>query len=200
MSLHRTGWKGEDDGRVRFGRKAKLWLASAIRERLTATDEKHPEPRVYGQELEDIVAWYCEEPMFYVTWVPAAEYRGRGFSHGAWQLDYAAINRDFKLGRKVCLVRRTLEIDNARIKSLDEWLRADIAGTLKCPGRFGGTEELSAEVVKNLSSAAANRRKRWPRRCVQCDRSFKPDHHKATRCPSCRAERRAPTRRARASH
>ena len=47
------------------------------------------------------------------------------------------------------------------LRSLNDWLRADIAGTVR--GVEGGDAAISDEQWASLVGAAEERRKRWPR-------------------------------------
>jgi len=47
------------------------------------------------------------------------------------------------------------------LRSLNDWLRADIQGTVK--GVKGGDDAISDEQWTSLVEAAEDRRKRWPK-------------------------------------
>lgn len=122
----------------------------------------------------------------------ASEFRGRGFSHGAWILDMDAINADLALAKDQLCRARLRAIDAEVIHSLDDYLRADIEGTLAYAGAEGGSGMIETELQNELSAKAWKRRMRWPRKCTACGESFTPDRRTAARCPTCLAERRAP--------
>lgn len=187
-----TDWEGkEDDGRTRFGRKARLWFAHALRASFTEETDDHKRV-IQDDDLDEFVAWYCEDPERYVEWQPEDTYRGRRFAAGGWAINNGIVNADYDQAREEIERARLRAIDAAHISSLDDWLRADIAGTLQFPGCRGGTWgwDQSPEVQSSLAAAARLRRRNWPRRCRGCGESFKADHHKARRCPTCRAEGR----------
>jgi len=175
----------DDDGRVPFGRRARLWFALGIRDRLTATDEEHPKPAASGDELEALVAWYGEDPARYVKWEVANEYRGKSCASGCWVLDMDRINDDLAEALDETTRAKLRAIDAERITSLDQWLRADMEDTLEFPGCNGGLMELPAETRAELSTLAYRRRNNWPRACRSCGESFRPKHWKSRRCRSC---------------
>lgn len=177
--------KEDADGRGEFSRKAQLWFALAIRERLSATDEEHPKPAASDEELDDLVKWFCNDAMLYVKWEVASEYRGKGYSAGAWTLEMDSINRDLNIGREEVRRARLRVADTEVIKSLDEWLEADRSDTLRYEGATGGVPQIEESLSSAMRYAAVMRRATWPRCCVVCGDSFKPERRKARRCPRC---------------
>src|SRR5699024_8655434 len=79
----------------------------------------------------------------------------------------------------------------ASIKSLDDWLLADRAGSLKYQIK-GGSERLDKAVKKSLADSARTRRRTWPLLCTDCGKSFKKrakQRGRVIRCPRCLAKR-----------
>jgi len=179
--------KEDDDGRVYFGQRAKLWLAHALRGQITGTDEAHPKPAAEGEEVEALIEWYMLDPMRYVKWLPEASFRGKGYSVGAWVLDVEMVYFDVKQAREETEHKRQLAIDAAReFTSLEEWLDADLKGDLAYPGCQGGFGALTAEgTPAEQRNAAVSRRARWPRGCQTCGESFTPDRGRSRRCRQC---------------
>jgi hypothetical protein len=194
MSTGTDGWKPENgDGRVKFGHKARQWMAGLIRARLVAEYRKRGVVWEADQ-LDAVVAWYepwvCVsedleslgiETPYYATWVPTDSYRGSGFSTGEWRVLWYEVLRD--LPEAVVAVART--IDAKWIHSLEDWLRADLAGTLHYGGAKGGTDRLDQHQRLELMDATYRRRKSWPRICADCGESRPPAKLNAKRCREC---------------
>ena len=187
-------WKGEstDDGRVKFGRKARLWLDRLIRAKLSSLAGDFKSPTRFDLQDIDGMMWYLftedDDPieLEYVVWADAEEYRGSEFSNGAWCVNWPAILKYLPRAVFVGERKRLRDSDNARITSLDQWLEEDIAGTLAYPGREGGSKDLPDELRSTLANAARKREKRRPIECTDCGGRFISDRRNAKRCATCR--------------
>lgn len=161
-----------------------VWL----RARLQAEPElaaMHAHPTVLKHALD----WLLEDAMRYVLWRPEAEYRGPGYAAGAWALRRDIVAEDFPEAVREGFRRMAREKDAPALASLDDWLRADAAGTLHYRGAPGGSVYLDAATRAGL--ARARSRRPWPRACADCGESFRPSRTDARRCPSCRAHAKA---------
>jgi hypothetical protein len=178
-----TDWRGDSEGSpVRFGRKARAWLRRRLLARMFI---KHPtDAATYcadGVEWDEYsvnlaLAWYMEHPMRYTHWTDNDEYRGHGWSNGAWEFDDVAVQKDWR--QAVDFVDRTLDAE--KCLTVDEWLAADSAGTLWYRGARSGMERVARE------NQSAPRRKRCP-----CGTRFKPKRRNAVHCPACIAAAKA---------
>ena len=101
-----AAWKpdGEpnDDGRAKFGKHARRWLTSRIRQELTRYLNGTAPTRLFGMltitgdDVAALVPWFMEHPMRYVYWVARDEYSGIRFSNGSWRFhaDGEAFDRE----------------------------------------------------------------------------------------------------------
>ncbi|MBK7907546.1 MAG: hypothetical protein IPJ78_13430 [Gemmatimonadetes bacterium] len=198
-------WKMDEtpERRPKFGRRALAWFRSAVRYGVrSANAPRGVDPDDFRERLVD---WFASDHFAYVGWVPHDEYRGMGYPTGAWRLDQPAILRD--LPNAVQAVQdECARLMLARLSSLEDWLAADLSGTLPAaPG--GGATALPSAVRDGLRVAAHGRRERSPRLCPDCGRTWRPrtrivagsawrvfvgNDRLAKRCPECRdAERPA---------
>jgi hypothetical protein len=171
-------WKDKDDEPVRFNRKAQAWLRRNIRSTIFAPSTDDPEFPFESKHdgvlwnatvVNWLLDWYLERPLRYVRWEDATEWRGRGFSSGAWVYVETAVLTDRKEGVAVVDKR----IDESHCATLDEWLRADIAGELLYAGAPSGMERVTTE-----------NRAPSKRRC-ECGARFLPSRRNGRRCCAC---------------
>lgn len=174
-----SGWSEGGDDLPNFGKKARGWFIRMVRGKLS-------EPayacryRMTAEEIEPLVEWYASDPMSFVVWVDCDEYRGRGWSSGAWQIAWDEV-RD-ALGPALDEMR--LANDNAAIRTLDDWLKADLTGSFEFKGASGGSEKLPKKLRRALLAAARERRRNLPRVCA-CGAQFKPASNRQRRCKKC---------------
>ncbi len=150
---------------------------------------------------EDLLSWYLEDSSLYVSWVPTPAYFGPKHACGSWKVETEIVERDYLLGWKT-VRRRNARIHDPAFSTLDEWLRADAAGTLRDPGHPGGKFEMDLPLQDHarLLSASYKRRKSWPQSCPQCGESFRKKVSNQKRCDNCRSrEATGKSRRARGS-
>jgi hypothetical protein len=192
-----SSWKGEDDELPEFGNRARKWFRLVVRqalETMLAREErqgKNPLPR---ETVALIIQRACEQPYRCVYCVPKDEYAGRGYSYYGWAV----------YERELSFVLQDL-IENAReqlresefseaFPSIDDWLRADIAGELPRWTKYQaqGSDNLTARMRGQLSAAARERRRRWPLVCKACGDSFlrRPGQRgRPLYCPACNEAR-----------
>jgi hypothetical protein len=178
----------DSDGIPHFGRKGKQWLARHLRTWLLQNGGTIPWRMVIG-EVTPIVEWFCEQPLRYIMWKDATEYHGKGYSFGAWIVHWDIVKDDLADGLQKLRAQKAQAADASRITSLDDWLRADIGGTLEYRGAQGGTAQLSKELRERLARAALRRRRYWHRACDDCGESFVPKRRNGRRCEECLARR-----------
>lgn len=169
-------WRG-NDGLPNFGRKARKWFARLVRAKI----EEGPSFGMTEEEREKLIERFLADPMPYVTWTDAEEYHGRGWSNGAWSIDWNAVRE----GCQAALEELRAEAETARFPTLDDWLRAELEGTLSSHGASGGSEKLSKKLRRELLAAARARRKNRPRICRSCRAEFTPTSNRALRCTKC---------------
>lgn len=183
-----SSWSEDgDDGLPTFGRKARAWFLRSLRANLR---EKCP-LRV-NDELEPIVQWLAADPRRYVEWLDDEQYRGRRYSNGAWVIDWKAVAEGFHAALADIVTAAECE----RLRTLDDWLRADLDGSLKYV-RAGGSGSLSREVREQLAETARARRRTWPIGCVDCGKTFRRRPRargKPIRCAHCLELRQKSTR------
>ena len=121
--------------------------------------------------VEMLLEWYLERAHIYSQWIEDHEYRGSRFSHGAWHCDVAAVQRDVP----IAFGHVDQALDATRFTTLDEWLEADLAGTLYYRGSEGG-----------MSRVARENRPAARRKCA-CGEKFVPKRRRARRCEKCLA-------------
>jgi hypothetical protein len=85
--------------------------------------------------------------------------------------------------------------DAARIHSLEDWLRADIEGTLQCRSHASGTDAIGGadrETLYYVWDRAEIRQRSWPRLCVTCRQEYRPDAERGNvrSCVPCLDARR----------
>jgi hypothetical protein len=163
MSSVGEAWKDEDpqDGKPKFGRKAQRWFRARLLQHLR---ELQVEPAL----LDALADWYVEETTLYVRWVPATRYSGKGFALGGWELHDDRVLADLLTGLEA--VRATVATAAANaFTSLDEWLAADLAGTIPAYGyQLGGSPRLPEALRGKLKSATWRRDLLRPRECPDC--------------------------------
>lgn len=176
-----SGWTEDgDDGLPNFGRKARAWFARKVRANLNEIGGKYPY-NMTDDEVEPVVARFAADPMPYVEWVDGEEYRGRGWSSGAWQIDWKALHTALV----DVLEELRLEMDTASILSLDDWLKADLDDAFHYEGPAGGSEKLPKRLRRELLAAARDRRRKLPKTCTSCREPYQPTSNRQRRCPKC---------------
>jgi hypothetical protein len=154
-------WRGESDDAPRFTRGARRWFAQHIRAAIETEPQATAIYELRPEEIGQVVGWLQERYTEYVSYLPTEEYRGRGWSHGAWVVDRAALKTGWRLALNTIRGDEG-EAEASVTDSLDEWLRADIAGTVQ--GVKGGDAAIPDEQWASLAGAADARRKRLARR------------------------------------
>jgi len=162
-----------------------MWLRARLRAEPELTAMR-PHPAA----LEHALDWLLEDPMDYVVWRPETEYRGPGYAAGAWVIRRERVVADFREAVRAGFRRVAREKDAAVLTSLDDWLRADAAGTLHYCGAPGGSVSLDEDTRAALARARS-RRLPPPRACGDCGESFRPTRANARRCPACLAHAKA---------
>lgn len=167
--------RDDDDGRPKFGRKARAWLArhieKAIRQHFDAS--WHDEGGI-----RRLVGWYMQNPQRYVRWEDSEEYRGSGYSNGHWTVVSDAITGDEDAAVRECnaaIARECLEADAQHFPTLDDWLRADIAGELAYAGAEGGMPHAQRTTVPGDLRP----------KCRSCGKHFERDKWQSKNCADC---------------
>jgi hypothetical protein len=177
-------WRGSGDGRIKFGPKARAWL-----ERVMRSDLEENSWGLDRCEVEPLVRLLLEQYGYerYVYWSDYTEYRGKGWACGCWTFFVEQLRSDTH-GPVLWELRNgaAKAADAERITSLDDWLRADAAGTLQFKGEQGGTGELSRVLKTKLRLARERRYKKLPRLCPKCRAEFVPNRTNTLKCESCR--------------
>lgn len=174
-----SGWAEEgDDGLPSFGRKARAWFVRKVRAKLGGETHRYS---ITSEEIEGLVQWYGSDPIPYVEWQDGDEYRGRGWSSGAWTIDWDKVNRTLY----TALDELRLARDTAGIKTLDDWLKADLNDSFEFEGVSGGTDKLPKKLRRELKELARARRKKLPHICQSCREEFTPTSNRAKRCTKC---------------
>ncbi len=187
-------WKdrGEDgnpsDGRAKFGRRARAWFLEAVYAYLTVPTKPGAAPVVEDADTAWAIARRLQlNAPELVYWQPMDRYSGRGFSTGSYQLRLAAILQAVEVIARE-MKDAALAKASAHITTLDEWLAADLAGTLP-RGAEGGAAKIPAHDREWLAIYAAARRNTITP-CATCGMRFKRAHMKRRNCPSCVAKNR----------
>jgi hypothetical protein len=175
-----SGRSDDGDDLPGFGRKARAWFKRMVRAMLSDVGASY-RYRMHDGELEPLVERFAADPMAYVEWVDADEYRGRGWSSGAWKINWDKVKADVS----PVLEQMREAKDTDCIKSLDDWLRADLADAFEYPGAEGGTDNLPKKLRRELRAAARVRRRRLPKTCTTCPALFEPRSNRQRRCPKC---------------
>lgn len=190
-------WKGrDDDGLVRFGTRARLWLERRMRQELEKYNNGTAPTKRYGvlpitqDDVVGLVPWFMEDATHYVEWIFYDDYAGARYTRGAWRFNAETVKRDIPQGMEELRDRAAHAADAATVATLDDWLRADMAGTLQHAGWLGGAKDmrLTPEERRGLNYSALTRRYRWPKACATCGESFRDGSCK--NCKACRAKRR----------
>lgn len=181
--MNAAGWKGEGDGgevgdKPRFGRKGRRWLARCIKEKLQEMKTKENGPARDGMEWDTdaLVQWFMQKPRRFVKWENADEYRGKSYTTGAWVVVWDKVNKTIPTAIS--------EAENEPIESLDDWLRADLEGTL-ISAIDGGAHNLPGKLRRQLAQSARARRMLIPLVCVDCRVEFPRRKGYPKRCPKC---------------
>jgi hypothetical protein len=173
-------WTDSPDGIPPFDAGARAWFRLWVERRQGVADVA-PEMRAR------VVALLCDQAAALVWWVPSDEYRGVGFTNGTWRVNTEV----FCAALESCISKATREADAAldapHCASLDVWLAAHAAGTLRSRGAVGGSAHFSPALRCRLFDAAWARSKTWPVRCRGCGESFTPERRRLVRCPTCRS-------------
>lgn len=190
------GWKGKKpkDGPPKFGRKAQRWFRHAVFQWLT-TEPEEGQAHVRDDSLAwKVVDWYLEEHGVYVTWVPGDGYYGPRYSWGSWRLDEVTLTRDVRRGLQEVHNRCAAVVADS-IASLDDWLRADLNGTLPIAGALGASVLFSDERKRDLHFSMLRLTEYGPiKQCKVCDHRFRSDRQHRAYCHECRAAGKAPAR------
>ena len=136
-----------------------------------------------------LVDWFMESAAHFVAWYPERFYRGADRDNGAWGIREQAVDANVKHGLVSAWARydaEQREHDRNEFATLDDWLAADVAGTLKAPGAKGGSAKLPHVARMRLHSKAFARRERWPLPCANCGTSFRPTKRGMKYCSACR--------------
>lgn len=190
-------WKGrDDDGRVRFGTRARLWLERRMRQELERYNNGTAPTKRYGvlpitqDDVVGLVPWFMEDATHYVEWIFYDDYAGARYTRGAWRFNAETVKRDIPQGMEALRDRAAHTADAKAVATLDDWLRADMAGTLQHAGWLGGAEDMRLTPAEraDLSDKAFARRYNWPKACATCGESFRGGEYK--NCKACRAKRR----------
>jgi hypothetical protein len=172
-----SGWTEDgDDGLPKFGKKARRWFMRLLRAKLEANRFD-----IKDDELEPVLARFAANPMPFITWNDAEDYHGRNYSNGAWKIDWNVV----VYGVAAALNELRAEAESARFPTLDDWLRAEVKGTLDSTGRMGGSAKLPKKLRRELQAAARARRKNRARICRTCHTEFTPTCNRALRCKKC---------------
>lgn len=184
-----------------FDRRALRWFRQRLSDILRgALDVPANKMDLAGNEpyFAHLLDWYCERVHRYVHWTPSIHYHGRGFAMGHWEVYWGEVEEDF--GRAVVEAKRAHAAQAlAPIASLEEWLAADLAGTLPA-APVGGSVALSGDLRARLYFSRLKREPKVPdvRRCPSCSvdwtvrvesKYFGLDLH-SKRCPACREQAR----------
>lgn len=186
-------WRGDSDGTPKFGRKAALWFARSIRAKLLEMGGSPPYS-MYQEEVEPIVERFAADPLPYVKWEDADEYRGQGWPLGVWKIQWTKVMTALSTFLLDC--RRDTAL-GGRDLTLDVWLKADIENNKSILGRnyvWGGENRLPKELRTELTQKAVARRRKWPLVCRECGGTFlRPAKRrgKMLRCPKCLAGNRS---------
>jgi hypothetical protein len=178
-------WEGGDPT---FGRDEAVWLRRRIMAHVFG--DLNPEtgwrtgpdklgwPPCLIDEFLDVYA--AEDPLRFVEWIDNDTFLGEGFANGSWHLKPKAVDAFSK--QALDIVDRA--IDAREFPTLDEWLKADIDGTLCFRGEAGGMSLVSPELRDAIKAKRAERGDR--RRCRACGEAFKADRANAKNCQPCR--------------
>lgn len=167
---------------MKFGRRARAWLTRLLTGSFTGIEWFRSHPDVTAEQF---VAWYLESPTRYVTWVDAEEYRGKGYANGAWTVAWDVVRADWFQALQELRDAAARARDAEQFLTLDDWLRAEVAGDLVYRGARGGTERIPDELRSRSMRLAEDRRRQWPIACA-CGKSFVRDRANARRCAECR--------------
>lgn len=181
-----------------FERRALRWFRCRVADILMGVAIDIPagtrEP-LNGTEpyFADLLDWYCARSRRYVYWTAAVHYQGRGFATGHWSVYSGEIEIDFERAQaEATRVHAAREL--ADVASLDQWLAADLAGSLPA-APLGGSHELPEQARAALTTLKQERelRARLRKTCPQCGGRWSvrsglefPHDLNAKRCPSCR--------------
>lgn len=195
MGLSGDEWKGNEpsDGMAKFGKRARRWFSLAVLCHLWHSRGANG-AKLFDDEalVERLAEWFTEEAECYVVWVPTKGYVGKGFTTGEWQLDAFALKRDLPTALQE--IRNTSVRELARgIGSLDEWLLADLRGTLPTSGAVGGSVHFTEERRRGLHLRKMRLTEWGPyRECQTCHHRFRMDRRHRAHCQECRAAGKAP--------
>lgn len=186
-----------------FGRKAARWFRARLAAYLEEVAFRDAARKVTSRDLlPHAVEWYASQPRRFVRWVAATRYSGPGFASGGWELAADAVLDAFPQALTEAQ-RAAAAAVSAQFSTLDEWLAADLAGTIaRAP--LGGSASLDAETRTKLGAASYRRQLWWPLTCPECGAGWRrrmetrgagfvvpvAADRQATRCPDCRAKRR----------
>lgn len=194
-----SAWNPQDERHVKLGKRALCWLGRRIKQELerylnaTAPTTRYGALTITGDDIAALVPWFLEDPMRYVRWISHDNYAGKRFSTGVWRFNADAVKGDIVQGMTVLRDKATRAADAQTVATLDDWLRADTAGTLKYVGAKGGGESmrLGPDERRKLFQNALVRRAYWPRPCSLCGEMFRNPAHGQKRCPACLAAKRS---------
>lgn len=173
---HATGRSEDDDGLPKFGKKARKWFLRLLRAKLEGNRFD-----ITDEELEPVIARFAGDPMPYVKWKDSDQYHGGQYSNGSWTIDWSAVVE----GCASALRELRADAEMARFPTLDDWLHAEVEGTLPASCARGGSAKLPKKLRRELQTAARIRRKNRPRICRGCRSEFTPTCNRALRCRKC---------------
>lgn len=137
---------------------------------------------------ERMVRWLAEGENAgeYATFATSDVYNGSG---GSWRMNYKEIAADLPAAFEWATMTE------ARSEDLETLLARPDRDASVAPREPDGAALVEARdgagARANLRRAINAVRDRWPRPCATCKTSFRPEHRKVIRCPSCRAAAKA---------
>lgn len=177
--------KDDDFPSVKFGREARAWLRRLLTARIKTIDWIQTSLAAGDITAERLVEYFLAEPKLYVTWLDSQIYSGKGQPVGLWEVNWPAVEEDYNDAiRTVRSVVGKIS-DDERFPTLDDWLRADMAGELRYAGSASGMEDVPPEMRERTKELARQRELRRPIECASCGASFVRHRRNGRRCKKC---------------
>ena len=161
-----------------------LWLQDT--DQVTWLTHEHRKALEDDELLDKVVEWFAERAQEYAEVYAYHQYDPDMDRGWYWVLRCGAIN---------CELPEVIDSREMADFTVDDWLE-----WLEPYGTYRGEQQVQAGPKEpclnpDLSDAAQERQRRWPKECRDCGTEFRPGRRNAARCPRCLGKARAKRRR-----
>lgn len=176
-------WQDNPEEPIPVDESTRIWFRTWVSVRQGVIDMPN--------ELHDIaIAIFVDNMRRFIYWSPSDEYRGEGYSNGAWKINTKKIIEKLPEYEEMAREELAFQHDTRAFPTLDAWLDAERRGQLRYTGEYGGSEALTEATKQSLRAEKLRREKRSRKAgvdkfCADCGEVFLCVDKRRIRCPSC---------------